>query len=150
MSRFLAFHYTLRDASGRVLDTSRGDEPLTCLEGAEEIVPGLENALRAMSVGERRTVVVPRELAYGAREPELVQRVPRAQLPIEGDVKVGDQFMTGPDRHSPVVTIVAVEAEHLTLDANHPLAGAELHFDVELLAAREATADEIAQRHGTR
>lgn len=147
--RLLTFHYTLRDANGRVLDTSRGGgEPLSFVEGAQQIVPGLEKTLVTMAAGERREVVVPPEEAYGVRDEEMVQRVPRAQLPIEGDVNVGDQFLAGPDRHAPVVTIVAVEGDSVTLDANHPLAGATLHFDVELVAARPATPEETARVTG--
>jgi FKBP-type peptidyl-prolyl cis-trans isomerase SlyD len=145
-ARHLTFHYTLRDANGRVLDTSRGGgEPLSFVEGAQEIVPGLEKVLVTMAVGERRDVFVPPEEAYGLREEQMIQRVPRAQLPIDGDVNVGDQFLAGADRHAPVVTVVAVEGEHVTLDANHPLAGATLHFDVEIVAARPATSEEAAR-----
>ncbi|MBI2511395.1 MAG: peptidylprolyl isomerase [Opitutae bacterium] len=148
-TRCLTFHYTLRDADGRVLDTSRGGgEPLNFVEGAQQIVPGLEQVLVAMTVGERREVVVPPAEAYGVRDPELVQRVSRAQLPIEGEVRVGDQFMTGPDQFAPVVTIVAVEGDAVTLDANHPLASATLHFEVELVAARPATAEETGRVTG--
>lgn len=145
-NRVLTFHYTLRDANGRVLDTSRGGgEPLSFLEGAQEIVPGLEKELSAMSVGERRDVAVPPELGYGLREEALVQRVPRSSLPIDGELSVGDQFLAGQDRHAPVVTVVAIEGDQVTLDANHPLAGATLHFDVELVAARSATPAELGR-----
>ncbi len=148
-ARHLTFHYTLRDANGRVLDTSRGGgEPLGFVEGSQEIVPGLEKVLVTMAAGERRDVVVPPEEAYGLREVEMVQRIPRAQLPIEGEVNVGDQFLAGPDRHAPIVTVVAVEGDQVTLDANHPLAGATLHFDVELVAVRPATEEEAARVKG--
>ncbi len=148
-ARHLTFHYTLRDANGRVLDTSRGGgEPLGFVEGSQEIVPGLEKVLVTMAAGERRDVVVPPEEAYGLREAEMVQRIPRAQLPIEGEVNVGDQFLAGPDRHAPVVTVVAVEGDQVTLDANHPLAGATLHFDVEIVAVRPATPEEAARVKG--
>ncbi|HYC72127.1 MAG TPA: peptidylprolyl isomerase [Opitutaceae bacterium] len=138
-ARALQFHYTLRDAAGRVLDTSRGGEPLDCVEGAGQIVEGLEAALREMRPGERRAVAVPPELGYGRRDESLVQRVPRDRLPVE-EVRPGDQFQTGPDRHAPVVTVVAIEGDQVLLDANHPLAGRTLHFDVELVAARAAPA----------
>ncbi len=142
--RLLSFHYTLRDAGGRMLDTSRGGEPMPFLEGCGQIIDGLEEPLLQMAAGEKRTVVVPPERAYGLREAELVQQVPRANLPV-GDVRVGDQFQTGPDRQAPVVTVVAIEGDQVMLDANHPLAGQELHFEVELVAVRAATPAELQQ-----
>ncbi len=142
--RLLTFHYTLRDAGGRVLDTSRGGAPMPFLEGSGLIIEGLEEPLRQMTAGEQRTVVVPPERGYGVREAELVQKVPKARLPVD-DVKVGDQFQTGPDRQAPVVTVVAIEGDEVLLDANHPLAGQELHFEVELVAARAATPAELQQ-----
>jgi FKBP-type peptidyl-prolyl cis-trans isomerase SlyD len=138
----LTFHYTLRNREGRVLDTSRGAEPLACIQGAGQIIEGLEGELTAMTAGEQRNVVVPPERGYGRREDELVQKVPRSRLPVD-DVRVGDQFQTGPDRQDPVVTIVAIEGDEVLLDANHPLAGQELHFDVELIARRAATPAEL-------
>lgn len=141
-ARYLDFHYTLRDGGGRVLDTSRGGTPLGCVEGAGQIIDGLEAVLRSMQPGESRRVAVAPEKGYGPRDPELVQRVPRSRLPVEA-IKPGDQFQTGADRHSPVVTVVAVEGDEVVLDANHPLAGQVLHFEVELLAARPATAAEL-------
>ncbi len=142
--RHLTFHYTLRDADGRVRDTSRGGEPLACVEGAEQVVPGLERVLRAMQPGDRRQVAVPPELGYGPRDESQVGRVPRARLPVEGELRVGDRFLAGNDRHAPVVLVVALEGDEVVLDANHPLAGETLHFDVELVAARPATPAELA------
>ncbi|MDQ5980922.1 MAG: FKBP-type peptidyl-prolyl cis-trans isomerase SlyD [Verrucomicrobiota bacterium] len=138
----LTFHYTLRNREGRVLDTSRGGEPLACVQGAGQIIEGLEAELAAMAAGEQRKVVVPPERGYGVREDALIQRVPRDRLPVD-DIRVGDQFQTGPDRQDPVVTIVAVEGDQVLLDANHPLAGQELHFEVELVARRAATPAEL-------
>jgi FKBP-type peptidyl-prolyl cis-trans isomerase SlyD len=140
--RHLTFHYTLRNREGRVLDTSRGAEPLSCLEGAGQIIEGLEESLLGMSAGEKRTIVVPPERAYGLREDALIQKVPRDRLPVD-DIRVGDQFQTGPDRQDPVVTVVAIEGGEVLLDANHPLAGQELHFEVELVALRPATPAEL-------
>lgn len=127
-----------------MLDTSRGATPLNFVEGLGQIVPGLEKVLVAMQPGEQRTHVVPPEEAYGLREPEMIQRVPRSALPVEGAIAVGDQFQTGPDRGAPIVTVVGIEGDHIELDANHPLAGVTLHFDVELLAARAATPEELS------
>ena len=141
-ARHLTFHYTLRNREGRVLDTSQGAEPLSCVEGAGQIIEGLEMVLRGMAPGDKRLVVVPPEKGYGLREEAMVQKVPRDRLPVD-DIKVGDQFQTGPDRQDPVVTVVAIEGDQVLLDANHPLAGVELHFDVQLVAARPATSAEL-------
>ena len=118
------------------------------LEGAGQVIDGLEEVLGLMRAGEQRAVVVPPERGYGPREADLVQKVPRAHLPV-GEIRVGDQFQTGPDRQAPVVTVVAIEGDDVLLDANHPLAGQVLHFDVELVAARPATPAEL-QQAGTR
>lgn len=142
LRRHLTFHFILRDAAGRMLDTSRGATPATCVEGAGLIVDGLEAALCAMRPGETRRVVVPPGQGYGEPDPALRQRVPRAALPIAGDLRAGDRFRTGPDRHDPTVVVLAVEGDEVLLDANHPLAGQTLDFEVELLAVRPATAVE--------
>ena len=111
-------------------------------EGKGQIIEGLEEPLLQMNAGEIRTLVVPPERAYGLPDPELVQKVPRDLLPV-AQLKAGDRFQTGPDRHAPVVTVVAVEGDEVLLDANHPLAGQELHFEVELVTTRPATQEEL-------
>ena len=140
--RTVTFHYTLKDVSGRVIDTSRGGEPMPFVEGAGQIIEGLEEQLLLMTAGETRKVVVPPERAYGKHDAALVQKVPRARLPVD-DLKAGDQFQTGADRHSPIVTVLALEGDDVLLDANHPMAGQELHFEVEVVAVRPATREEL-------
>lgn len=140
--RTFTFHYTLKDGTGRLIDTSRGGAPMPFTEGMGQIIEGLEAALLPMTVGEKRTVAVPPERAYGLPDPGLVQKVPRARLPV-AELRVGDQFQTGPDRHAPVVTVRALEGDDVLLDANHPLAGQELHFEVEVVAVRAATQEEL-------
>jgi FKBP-type peptidyl-prolyl cis-trans isomerase SlyD len=90
---------------------------------------------------------VPAAKAYGDRDESQVQRVLRALLPIEGEVKPGDQFRAGSDTFAPIVTVVGVEGEELLLDANHPLAGVDLEFEVEVLGVREATKEECEHGH---
>lgn len=143
-ARHVSFHFTMRDAQGRLLDTSRGNAPLTCIEGTGQIVDGLEAIVRSMQPGESRKVVVQPERGYGLRDDTLIQKVRREQLPVD-EIKVGDQFQTGPDRHAPVITIAAIEGDEVTIDANHPLAGQPLYFDVEVVTARPATAEELKQ-----
>ena len=147
MPRIVSFHYTLRDPGGRVLDTSAGGGPVTYLEGAGQIIDGLDSRLREAVAGQKSRVAVPAREAYGERDAAQVQRVPRTALPVDGEIKVGDQFQTGPHRSDPVVTVSAIEGDEIVLDANHPLAGVDLTFDVEVVEAREATADELAHGH---
>ena len=145
--RVVTFHYTLRDPAGRVLDTSAGAEPVTYLEGAGQIIDGLDEQLRLAPAGEKARVTVQAAKAYGEPDPGQVQRVKRGLLPVEGELKVGDQFQAGPDRSAPVVTVRAIEGDEVVLDANHPLAGVDLTFEVEIVDARPATEEELEHGH---
>lgn len=147
MRSVVTFHYTLRDPSGRVLDTSAGGTPVTYLEGAGQIIDGLDEQLRGTAAGVKTRVQVPAAKAYGERDLSQIQSVPRAKLPIEGELKIGDQFQAGADRFAPVVTVVAIADDQVTLDANHPLAGVDLTFDVEVLTVRAATVEELSHGH---
>jgi FKBP-type peptidyl-prolyl cis-trans isomerase SlyD len=146
MRRVVSFHYTLTDPSARTLDTSAGGPPVTYLEGAGQIIDGLDEQLRTVLAGTKARVQVPAAKAYGEPDPSQVQRVKRTLLPVEGELKVGDIFQAGEDRHAPVVKVVAIEGDEVLLDANHPLAGVDLTFDVEVVTVRPATPDEL--RHG--
>ena len=147
MSRVVSFHYTLRDPSGRVLDSSAGGDPVTFLEGAGQVIDGLDEQLRGAVAGEKARVTVPAKKAYGERDPAQVQRVKRALLPVDGELNVGDQFQTDQDRFAPVVTVQAIEGDEVLLDANHPLAGVDLTFDVEIVDVRAPTASELEHGH---
>jgi FKBP-type peptidyl-prolyl cis-trans isomerase SlyD len=136
MARTVTLHFTLRGPDGKLLDTSLGREPLTYSEGAGQIIDGLESALRDARAGEKKRIVVPSVDAYGARDPGQVRRVPRSFLPVDGEIRAGDTFRAGEDDQAPVVTIAAVEGDEVVLDANHPLAGVDLTFDVEIVTVR--------------
>ena len=90
--RVVSFHYTLRDPSGRVLDSSAGGEPVSYLEGSGQIIDGLDEQLRMTNAGEKSRVSVPAKKAYGERDPAQIQRVKRGLLPVGGELNVGDQF----------------------------------------------------------
>ena len=102
----VTFHYTLRDPQARLLDTSDGGDPISYLEGAGQIIEGLEEQLRGMEAGAKRNIAVTAAKAYGLRDESQVQRVPRSALPVEGELKVGDRFQAGEDRFAPVVMVV--------------------------------------------
>ena len=145
-AKVISFHYTLTDPSGKRLDSSEGDEPLSFLEGVGQIIPGLESALSKLKVGEKKQIKVAAKDAYGTRDENRVIEVPLAQLPKK-DVKIGDMFQAGQDHRSPPLTVIKVTPEHATLDANHPLAGVDLTFDVEITEIRDATAEEVDHGH---
>ena len=139
----VTLHYTLRDPVGRVLDMSQRDAPISYLEGAGQIIDGLEVPLRGVAPGTKQQVQVPAAKAYGLHDPAQVHKVNRTLLPVEGEVRVGDRFRTDADLLAPVVTVVGVEGDDVLLDANHPLAGVDLTFDVEIVAVRPATPEEV-------
>ncbi len=143
----VTFHYTLKDPSGRLLDSSLGGQPISFLEGAGQIIDGLERQLQGVPVGTKRIIQVPAGEAYGERDDSQIQRVPRSALPVEGELSIGDQFQTGEDQFSPVVTVAGIEDDHVLLDANHPLAGVDLTFDVEIVAVRPANSEELSHGH---
>ncbi len=127
-------HYTGRLEDGTVFDSSREREPLEFTVGSGQIIPGLENALPGMSVGEEKTVQVPCNEAYGEHDPNGRQEVPREQIPAEIPLDPGTALqMQMPDGRAVPVTVAEVGEQKVVLDANHPLAGQDLTFDVEMV-----------------
>jgi FKBP-type peptidyl-prolyl cis-trans isomerase SlyD len=143
----VSIHYTLTDDEGRELDSSAGQGPFTYLHGANNIIPGLERALTGRSPGDELRVTVQPKDAYGEVNPDLVQQVPREVFAGVDDLRPGMQFRTGDDDQSLNITVTEVGDETVTIDANHPLAGLVLHFDVRVEDVREAGEEEIAHGH---
>lgn len=141
------FNYTLTNAEGEVLDQSRG-EPLAYLHGHHNIIPGLEKQMEGKSAGDKFKAVIAPADAYGEYLAEAVQEVPRANFQGVDSIEVGMQFQSQTDDgHVMLVTVKDVNDEVVVVDGNHPLAGVELTFDVEIVEVRAATADEIAHGH---
>jgi len=145
--KVVTIDYTLKNAQGDVLDSSEGQEPLVYLQGAENIVAGLERELEGKSVGDALNAVVSPEDGYGVRNEEMVAAVPREMFESDMDIEVGMSFQAETDQGVQVVNIVAVNDEEVTVDGNHPLADEVLHFDVTVRAIREATAEELEHGH---
>lgn len=140
--------YTLTNPEGQVLDTSKGGQPLSYLHGVGGIIPGLETALEGKNKGDQLTVTIPPDKAYGNRNDQLVQDVPRKMFQGVSDIKTGMQFRAqGPQGQQQVVTVVDVQPETIKIDANHPLAGVTLNFDVNVVDVREATQEELSHGH---
>ncbi|QFU77869.1 peptidylprolyl isomerase [Halioglobus maricola] len=144
----VSMHYTLTNNEGEVLDSSEGAEPLAYLQGASNIIPGLEKALVGKTAGAKAQVSVEPAEAYGELQPELIQQVPLEAFQGVEEIEPGMAFEAqDPSGNARRVVVKAVEAEQVTVDANHPLAGVHLNFDVEIVDVREATEEEIAHGH---
>lgn len=145
--RVVTFHYTLKDAKGQQLESSFGDEPMSYLEGVGQVIPGLEDQMHSLKKGDKKLISVKAVDAYGEFEQDMIVQVPRAQLPKK-DVAVGDQFHADSGQgHVQVVTVTGVDETHVTVDGNHPLAGQDLNFDVEVVDVRDATKEELEHGH---
>ena len=145
--RVVTIHYTLKDDSGTVLDSSAGGEPLAYIQGHGNLVSGLEKALEGKEHGSNLAVVVAPAEGYGERDEALIQRVPKRTLQGSGDIKKGMQFQARTDDGMRLFTVTAVIGDMVTLDGNHPLADQTLHFDIEVVGVREATAEELEHGH---
>lgn len=144
--KVVSIHYTLRDNAGKVLDSSEGRDPLHYLQGFGNLIPGMEEGLEGKTKGDKFSIVVAPEKGYGVRNEDYVQQVPVEAFGGQ-QPQVGMQFQAGNDEGRYVVTVTALEGNMVTVDANHPLAGVELHFDVEVMDVRDASAEEIAHGH---
>lgn len=145
--KVIGFHYTLTDAKGTVIDTSEGTSPLLFLEGGGMIIPGLEKELILLKVGDKKDIKVASADAYGEIRQDMVITVDRNQFPAEANLVVGDQFRVNDNEQMPPFSVVKIEGDKITLDGNHPLAGQDLFFAVEITENRAATKEEVAHGH---
>lgn len=143
----VSIHYTLRDDSGTVLDRSAEGQPLSYLHGHGNLIPGLERELAGRTVGEKLSVRIPPAEAYGEHEPGLVQTVPRRALKGIAEIRTGLRLEARTEQGPRTLTITRVAGDLVTLDGNHPLAGQNLNFDVEVAEVRAATEEELAHGH---
>ena len=128
-------HYTGKFTDGEVFDSSEGRDPLAFELGSGQVIPGLDKAMRGMKVGEKQTIEIAAAEAYGPHHPEGVQKVERSQLPPEIEIEVGAQLQaSAQDGQAINLTIIEADENVVTMDANHPLAGKDLVFDVELVS----------------
>ena len=143
----VSMEYTLT-VDGEVLDSSEGTEPLQFLAGCDNIVPGLEHEMIGMKVGESKDVVVSPEDGYGEFDDEAFMDVPRSEFPADMPMEEGvELIVSDEDGQQQMAYVESFDDETVHLDFNHPLAGAELHFIVKVVALREPTAEELEHGH---
>lgn len=146
-NKVVHIHYTLTSEDGEVLDRSPADEPLAYIHGMGNIISGLEDALAGHSVGDHFQVSIPPEEAYGLRDDDLVQVVPRGAFEGIEEILPGMQFQAESPEGIRIVTVLDVQGDEVILDGNHPMAGMTLHFDVEVVGLRDATEEELDHGH---
>ena len=145
--KVVQMHYHLTDGDKNVLDSSQGREPLAYIHGVGNIIPGLEKQLAGKEVGDKITAVVEPAEAYGERDDNLMQIVPKSGFQGDEELQVGMQVQVGTQNGPAIASVAKIDGEDVTLDINHPLAGMTLHFDVEIMDVRDATKDELDHGH---
>lgn len=144
---WVEIHYTLRDGRGNTLESSHdpdGDGPMSFVCGMGMVVPGLENALESAMPGEVLEITIPPEDGFGLRDPEEVFEVPKEEFPDPDALEVGAEFSAeGEDGTTLAMRVLEIHDDHVVVDANHPLAGETLNYQVQVLAVRPATSDEV-------
>ncbi|MBL4883925.1 MAG: peptidylprolyl isomerase [Planctomycetaceae bacterium] len=144
----VSMHYKLTDNDGNEIDSSEGSDPLIYLHGKGNIIAGLEKPLNGKAEGDTLQVTVEPAEGYGEVLDEMVQVVARSEFDGIDEIEVGMTFEAqGPDGSMQSIEIMKVEGDDITIDANHPLAGVTLNFDVEIVSIREATQEEIDHGH---
>lgn len=143
--KVIGFSYHLKNSKGETLDQS--NDPLLYLHGWSNIIPGLETELEGLRIGDAKQVVVSPEAGYGNYDESLVFAVPKTELPSDAELNVGMEFQTKGENGPMVLYLQEIREADVILNANHPLAGETLHFDVKIETIREATDDEKAHGH---
>ena len=147
-NKVVSLSYCLKDAQGKELDRTDTDKPMTYLHGGGAIVPGLENALSGLQIGEKKEVTVKPEEGYGEILDDLKMNVERKMFPAAQKIALGMQFMAelGDGRKHPF-TVVEMRDNEIHIDGNHPLAGQTLYFSLEVMEIRDATSEELEHGH---
>jgi len=145
-NQVISFDYVLTAKAGQVIDASAKGKPLIFISGLGQIIPGLEAVLLAMEPAEKKTVTIEAKEAYGLYDESLIYKVDRSKLPAR-EIKVGDMFEMGQEGNFLPVIITVINGDEITLDGNHPLAGEDLTFAVDIVTKRPATAEELAHGH---
>ncbi len=144
----VSMHYTLKNDAGDVLDSSEGKDPLVYLHGTNNLIPGLEAELGGKTKGAAFNASIPPDQAYGEFNQDFVQVVNKSMFQGAESVEVGMSFVAqGEGGAQRQIRVTEVNGDDITIDANHPLAGQTLHFEVEVVDVREGTEQEIAHGH---
>jgi len=146
-NKVVVMHYAVSDSEDTLIDSSYDDKPLAVIHGTGYLIPGLEEALIDHQVGDKFDVEVAAAKAYGERHDDYVQTVPKNLFAGIDDLAVGSQLRATTDDGEQTVIVIDVQDDEITVDGNHPLAGIDLKFDVEIIEIRDATEEELEHGH---
>ncbi len=144
---FVGINYKLTDDNGAVIDSSEGQAPLNYIHGKQQIISGLEKELLGKSTGDKLSVKILAKDGYGERDDDLIQEIPRDRFEGTDNLELGMQFEVGTPEGGLIVTVVKIDNDVITVDGNHPLAGQNLNFDVEVVSVRDASKEELDALH---
>jgi FKBP-type peptidyl-prolyl cis-trans isomerase SlyD len=147
-NKVITLKYKLSDDKGNMIQTTQENEPFVYLSGNSQILPKLEAAVDEMIIGGKKNVSLDSSDAYGGYDEKAIQLVKKDAFPQDAKLEVGMEYMAhGPNGHPVQFVIKEVKEEDITIDFNHPLAGRNLNFDVELVDVRDATEEELQHGH---
>jgi len=145
-TRVIAFNYILKNTKGDLIDASEPNQPLPFMEGRQQIIPALEDVLVKMTEGDKAKVSILAKDAYGEFRQDMIMEVPKEEL-AHIQIEIGSHLQLQLGQGVKIVKVSKISDSHVTLDGNHPLAGTDLEFDVEVVLVREATVDEVLHGH---
>ena len=146
MTKVFSIEYTVKNSKGEVIDSNKGDAPLQFIEGKGEIIPGLEKEVVKMEEGDEKEIVVKANEAYGERNEEWIETLPKEQfegIELQKNMTLYGQSQDG---QTVAVTVVDFDDQNVTIDYNHPLAGEDLTFEIKVVEKRDATLEELAEK----
>jgi len=145
-ARVIAFNYILKNSRGEVLDASEPSQPMPFMEGKQQIIPALEAVIAKMNEGDKQNIQLAAQEAYGEFRKDMIMEVPKEEL-AHIKLELGAHLQLQLAQQLKVVKVAKIGDTHITLDGNHPLAGVDLVFDVEVMLIRQATAEELQHGH---
>lgn len=147
-NKVVTMNYTLKDMQGNIIQSTDKKEPFQFLSGNQQILPSLEKEINSMIIGSKKNVKIPASDAYGEYNEQAVQQVDKKNFPEDVDLQVGMEFVANsPEGQQMPFVVKDIKPEEVVIDFNHPLAGKDLEFDVELVDIRDATVEELQHGH---
>ena len=147
-NKVITVNFTLKDEKGNVIESTESAEPFYFISGNNHVLPKLEEAIDDMIIGSKKNVVIDSPNAYGKYDEKAVQQVKRFDFPQEAQIEVGKDFVANSkDGKHTSFTITKIEGDNITIDFNHPLAGKDLEFELELVDVRDALPEELEHGH---